>query len=48
MLLWARVLCKGHINLSIVGVMRVKPQLRENKHGIIKLCGFIKNWWTLG
>ena len=28
--------------------MRVKPQLVENKHGIIKLYGFIKNWWTLG
>ena len=28
--------------------MRVKPQLGENKYEIIKLCGFIKNWWTLG
>ena len=28
--------------------MRVKLQLGENKYGIIKLCGFIKNWWTLG
>ena len=28
--------------------MRVKPQLGENNHGIIMLCGLINNWWTLG
>ena len=36
------------MNILIVRVMRVKPQLGVNNHEIIKLCGFIKNWWTLG
>ena len=36
-LLWSRVLWKDHTNLWIVEVRRVKPQLLENKHGIIKL-----------
>ena len=37
MLLWCRVVRKNHINLWIVEFRRVKPQLVENKHGIIKL-----------
>ena len=48
MLLWSRLCAKITQTFEFVGVMRVKPQLGENRHGIIKLCGLIKNWWTLG
>ena len=47
-LLWSRVVWKNHINLWSVEVKRVKPQLVENKHGIIKLYDVKKNWWTFG
>ena len=36
-------LWKNHINLWIVEVRRVKPQLVENKQGIIKLYDVKKN-----
>ena len=47
MLLWVRFVQRAHKLLNC-WVMTVKPQLGENNHEIIKLCGFIKNWWTLG
>ena len=44
----AKVLWKDHINHRILKVLWVKPQLVENKHGIIIFIWFLEELVDLG
>ena len=44
----AKVLWKDHINHRILEVLWVKPQLVENKHGIIIFIWFLEELVDLG